>query len=282
MHRFKPKSENGFPVLLIHGSIEDSRIFYSKNGKGFAPFLAQNGFDVFVPDLPGKGQSIPKVTKNFIHSQQFFIDSDFSDYLSFIKKFYPSEKIRIATHSWGGVLTLAWYAKYGIEGDFGPMIFFGSKRRIAVKSPRRFFMIDLMWTTVGSLSTAISGYLPAKKMRMGSDNEPADFYKQTNKWVYSKKWIDQDTGENISDLLKNKILPPILFFAAINDKVLGHPLDVERLMKEAGGENSSFVLLSKSGGNLKDYNHIDMLTAPEGPEDHFKTALAWLNEGNLS
>ena len=40
----------GIPVFMVHGSIENWKIFYTDKGKGFAPFLAQHGFDVFVAD----------------------------------------------------------------------------------------------------------------------------------------------------------------------------------------------------------------------------------------
>ena len=55
---------NAPPALMIHGSVENGRIFYSNSGKGFAPFLASKGFDVFVPDLRGRGNSIPAISQN--------------------------------------------------------------------------------------------------------------------------------------------------------------------------------------------------------------------------
>jgi predicted alpha/beta hydrolase len=281
MHRFQPNSEKGIPILLVHGSIEDSRIFHSSSGKGLAPYLAKRGFDVFAPDLPGKGKSVPPAGTKLKHSQSDFIHRDLGDYLAYIRTFYPGEKIRFGAHSWGGVLILAWYAEYGKAHETGNMVFFGSKRRIAVKSARRFFAIDLMWSGVGQLTTALAGYLPAKKLRFGSANEPAQFYLQTNKWVYSVEWTDPETGKNIPELLRNKKVPPILYFAAIKDHVLGNPSDVEKLMNETGSDEAAFVLLAKHNGNARDYNHIDMLTAPECPEDHFPLAEHWLKTGNL-
>ena len=281
MHRFTPKEGNGTPLLLIHGSIENARIFYSSSGKGFAPFLSQEGFDVFVPDLPGKGKSILKAARGFKHSQQQFIDSAFNDYIDYIRSFYPTAKIRLGGHSWGGVLTLAWYAKFGSSQTIGPMIFFGTKRRLATRSLSRLFMIDIMWSAVGSLSTSVMGYLPAVKLKMGSDNEPAKFCRETAKWVRSAKWCDFQTGEDLAEKIQSKNLPPALFFAGINDKVLGNPRDVKRLMAETGGDSIEVILLSKKNGNHKDYGHIGMLTSRTCPEDHFPMAAKWFSAGNL-
>ncbi len=275
VHRFR-SHDSHIPVLLIHGSMESSRIFYSKSGKGFAPFLARKGFDVFAIDLPGKGQSLPKASKKIAHSQVNFIHSDMGKYLGHIRNIYPHTPLRIGAHSWGGVLALAWYAHYGNPENTGPMVFFGTKRRIGVFHPKRIFMVDIMWSGLGYLTGALLGYVPTGKLKLGIDDEPLQFFKETNNWVYSKKWMDQKTGQDISELLQNKDKPPILHFAGVNDTVLGNPIDVERLMKETGGENTEMVLLGKSYGNTIDYGHNDMLTFREAPEDHFETAAEWL------
>jgi pimeloyl-ACP methyl ester carboxylesterase len=46
-------------ALLIHGSLEDGRIFYSKSGKGLAPYFQNHGHNVYVPDFQGRGESSP-------------------------------------------------------------------------------------------------------------------------------------------------------------------------------------------------------------------------------
>src|SRR5215203_377312 len=56
--------ENDPPVFMLHGSIENGRIFYSASGKGLAPFLASNGYDVFVADLRGRGLSTPSINRH--------------------------------------------------------------------------------------------------------------------------------------------------------------------------------------------------------------------------
>ncbi len=268
-------------MLLIHGSIEDSRIFHSKSGKGFGPFLAEAGYDVFAPDLAGKGGSRPKIKRGFAHSQADFLERDMNIYADAIAKLHPGKALRLGAHSWGGVLLLAWMARYAGGRALGPGVFFASKRRIGVMSLRRLFMVDVVWTLGGLGATALKGYLPAKKMGMGSENEPADFYKEVNRWVYSPQWKDPVDGFDYAAALRKMELPPLLFFAGKADKVLGHPKDVKRLMKESGSNKASYVLLSKENGFQRDYGHIDLLTAPQCREDHFGTALKFLKEGAI-
>ena len=59
VRRFRVEGKAIGNVFLLHGSIENGRIFYSENNKGLAPFLARNGYDVYVGDLRGRGKSKP-------------------------------------------------------------------------------------------------------------------------------------------------------------------------------------------------------------------------------
>lgn len=265
-------------VILIHGSIENSRVFFSRSGKGFAPWLARQGYDVFAIDLPGKGESIPKVNRGFRHSQTRFITHDLPEIVSHLKKLNHSGKINFVAHSWGGVLLAAMLARNPIKVN--SMVFFASKRRISVFNLRRFLMVDLIWCAGGKLLTSLTGFFPAKAIGIGSDNEPADFFLQTNKWVYSKKWIDQEDGFNYRDKLKKTAIPPTLFLTGINDRILGNPVDVELLMHEMPGEQHEIQILGENYGNAHNYGHIDIMTHHRAYEDHFLLAEKWLRRFN--
>lgn len=69
MRRFYQDPE-GEPIWMMHGSIEDGRIFYSPSGKGLASFLAAQGYDVIVADLRGRGKSTPAISKTAIEARQ--------------------------------------------------------------------------------------------------------------------------------------------------------------------------------------------------------------------
>ncbi|PTB97869.1 hypothetical protein C9994_00645 [Marivirga lumbricoides] len=73
-------------IFLLHGSIEDGRIFYSKSGKGLAPFLAQNGYDVFVADLRGKGKSTPNISPESDFGQKEAIMEDMPAFMDYINQ----------------------------------------------------------------------------------------------------------------------------------------------------------------------------------------------------
>lgn len=268
-------NEEGIPLVLIHGSMEDGRIFYSKSMKGLAPFLAKHGYDVYVADLQGRGQSLPKVSRSAQNDQFDAINKELRAIYQFIDQRKPNSPQHWIAHSWGGVLILAYLARHSKQ-NIASCTFFGTKRRISLFNIEKFWKVDFFWSFVGELSTWVWGYFPSKKLKFGSDNESTPLYRQTRKWVYSKDWIDPVDGFDYHEGLKKADLPPTLYLAGKNDRILGNKIDVGLLMAEAPHPENRFIYLSKANGHLKDYDHVNILTAPSAEEDHFPEVVKWL------
>lgn len=276
-HRFT-KGDSATPILLLHGSIESGTIFFTKSGKGLAPFLCENGFDVFVPDMRGKGESKPTIAKGHMHTQTQQITEDIPAYLDKIASLRPFTKIHFGAHSWGGVLLLAYLARTK-DSRVKSMVFFGTKRKIYVKSLKKFFMVNIGWDWLGQRSAKKKGYFPAKDWKYGSENEPLLFYNQIHDWVGSDAWIDQEDDFDYHQALADFALPPTLYLAGIKDKVLGNPKDVEKLLIETGkDQDAELMLMGKAFGNKVDYGHINMLTHKEANKDHFPFVVNWFQK----
>lgn len=266
---------NGEPVFLLHGSIENGRIFYSKSLKGLAPYLAQQGYDVYVGDMQGRGKSKPAVSRNSTYGQIDVIKTDIPAFLNKIKELKGNVPVHAMAHSWGGVLLLAFLSRY--ESNIATLVTFGSKRQIKVRN-KEYYKLVYNWYFLGKLLVALYGYLPAKKFKIGSDNEPRNHYKQINKWLLAKngEWIDNEDGFDYGKALKEKPTVPNLFIAAKNDAVLGNPSDVKNLQNDVSASETEYWLLSKENGNLHDYDHINMLTHKDCVKDHFPKIVEWI------
>ena len=267
----------GPPLFMLHGAIENGRIFYSGNGKGLAPFLARSGFDVYVADLRGRGGSTPPISRSSHYGQTEAITEDIPAFINHIGELRGRAPEQWIAHSWGGVLLSSCMARYPeYLGMLRSAVYFGSKRSVRVKNIHRLLKVEVMWKRLCPLIAACVGYLPARQMRIGSDSETVRSLSQCNEWVKPAPWVDPGDGFDYGAAITKAALPPIWYIAAENDHALGHPDDVRDFMDESGPSAAMYSVLSQENGNLHDYDHISMLTHPDAVKDHFPSVVAWL------
>ncbi|MBF0491775.1 MAG: alpha/beta fold hydrolase [Deltaproteobacteria bacterium] len=271
LQRFFLKKKLGTPVLMLHGSIENGRIFYSENRKGLAPYLAAQGYEVYVADLRGRGKSHPKISRHSHFGQTEAICEDLPAFIDEIIRRRGKVKQHWIAHSWGGVLLMSMLARFP---KYAPLVkkivCFGTKRNVHVQNLDKFLIIDLFWNYTASLLTKVLGYLPAKELKIGSDNETKKFHHQVRLWVKSGyPWVDSQDGFDYARAIRKIKLPPAYHLTGIADTCLGHPNDVFAFIQECGSKNYRFKILSKENGNLHDYDHVNILTHPDAVKDHF-------------
>lgn len=276
MHISRPSS-HGVPILMIHGMVEDGRIFYHKSGKGLGSYLADKGYDVYAADLRGIGKSTPSINKQSRHGQTETITQDLPRLINFVLEKTGAKKLSLIAHSWGGVNLNACLLRFPeLVDKIVCSAYFGSKRTVRARTFDRYFKVSLVWNRMSFSLAKRAGYLPAVKYKLGSQNETRKTHEQCVRWVKNRNWVDSDDGFDYGKAAKEVVLPPTLYFAAIKDTSLGHRFDVKNFIQESGDHSYQYELLAKRCGNKRDYDHIDMLTAPECIDDHFPFLVKWL------
>lgn len=273
-----PLKPSAGPVLCLHGAIGNSRIFYTEHGKGLACFLADQGFLVYCADFAGRGLSKPHVSSGFNQSQHQQICQDIPALIDALYQRHQ-QKIHLIGHSWGGVVLLAALARRpDLLDKVASMVTFGSKRRITVNSLKKRLQIDLVWNRLAPYLAARYGYLPAKRFRLGADDEPQQHLLDTVCWIKQLAFTDCSDAFDYAKAAQQLSWPPAWFFAGSADKVLGHPQDVRLLMQESGLAAARFTELGRRNGDKIDYGHIDMLTHPAARPGHFAALASWLRQ----
>ncbi|MEW6981665.1 alpha/beta fold hydrolase [Colwelliaceae bacterium 6471] len=268
----------GTPVLMIHGAVENGRIFYTEKGKGLACYLAEQGFDVYVADLRGRGKSRPAIQADASYGQYEAITRDIPLFIDFIAD-KTQQKIHLISHSWGGVLiasTLSRFPHY-LEKVYSNVCF-GTKRSVKINNLAKFIKVKLFWNTFAVRLTQRKGFLNAKKYKLGSDNETIQSVSHSVAWVKKGHWIDpQDDYDYFASAQLIK-WPPTWHLTGVKDNVLGQAGDVLNFIEETANDQAKFTLLAIKNGNLVDYDHIDILTHPKAVIDHFPEIACWLKE----
>lgn len=275
-HIASSSNPQGQPVLMVHGAIENGRIFYNEKGRGLGCYLASQGFDVYIIDLRGRGETIPPMRPFDQYGQTETIVEDLPLFFEFVHQ-RNSQPIHLMAHSWGGVLLTSMLARFPqLLDKVASQVFFGTKRRVGAFNLEVLLKIKFMWRFLSPKIAKRKGFLPAKKMNFGSDDETIKSHYQSMKWTKTTDWIDADDGFDYANACQQVQWPPTWFVAAVSDKALGHPDDVKRFMAEANYVDAEYVLLSKANGHAKDYDHITMLTDKAALTDHFPQVVSWL------
>lgn len=265
------------PLLFVHGSIENGRIFYTSSGKGLACQLAKLGFDCFVLDLRGRGESTPAIKPGATYGQHESICQELPAFSEYVRQVNPEKQVWIS-HSWGGVLVNAMLLRLpDIKGHCAGMVSFGSKRQLTALGIKRLFIIELIWRCLLPVAASLKGYADCKRWRIGSDNETRQMLADSSAWLRSEKWLDTKDDFDYLAAAQRAELPQALYYSAVNDRVLGHADDVERLAKQSQHISYQHIKLGRVFDCSHDYDHINMLTHPDSFADVKRSLLPFIN-----
>lgn len=269
-------------VLLLHGLLEDGTIFYSRDGRGLAHYLAEQGFDTYIPDLRGKGRSWPPVSGWATYRVGDAVNQDIPAILNTIQSIKGASPVFWITHAWGGVLASSFLARYPeFCSSLNGLINFGSHRVAVHRSLSRYIWLDGLWGWLAALVARFKGFMPGRGLKIGSENEFLGIQQDSSNWFRGEDWIDPvdhfDYGEALS---KGLSFPPALYFAPSADLARCSAADVKGFMREIGHHNGRLVVLGQNLGNRHNYSQITMLTHPDAVHDHFPFMVNWMLEMN--
>lgn len=267
------------PVAAIHGSLENGRIFYSKNGKGLAPWLAKNGCSVYVADWLGKGLSRPHVSKGFDVNQADLINSFIPALFRFVKDRHQERKLNWITHSWGGTLLNAALIRHpGLAIGTGSVFHTGAKRRIRVQNPEKWFKIDLIWALAAPAIARGKGFFPARSLKIGADDESPSLLRDTLEWIRNDQWTDAGDGFDYTAAIPTVQWPRMKYATGIRDVALAQVSDVMDFMKECGHPDAPLSVVGKRNGYSFDAGHVDILVDLRAEKQFFPEIRAWMQD----
>lgn len=265
------------PVLMLHGSLSNGRIFYSESGKGLAPFLARLGYDVYVGDLRGRGKSRPRIAPGADYGQNESIRQEIPAMIQEIRRRRGEIPQHWVAHSWGGVLLYSVLARFP---EFRPgvrsLVLVVTRRSIRQNNWSVFWKFHLFWHHVGQWLARKKGYLPAREWKFGADNETLLSLAECSAWVKPSPWIDTRDGFDYGKAIQGADLPPSLWLAGAGDTDIAHPRDVRDFAIETGSPDIELHVLGKRSGNTMDYGHSEILTHPKAADEVFPLIGTWL------
>jgi pimeloyl-ACP methyl ester carboxylesterase len=270
--RIKPRSGHKLtiPVVLIHGSYSTRSFWVSDKGMGLGVYLAEQGFDVWIPELRGHGLSPKGVSFSEITAEDQ-IRYDLPAIQDAVFTMTGTSAFWIG-HSFGGLFALAalsmsWMNQEKVAG----MVTFGSQITMGdgyLKIP------PVAWSLSAILK--LLGNFPAPAFGLGPEVEAAGTMLETIRWKkFRGKWTNSEGVSYWKGLEEIKI--PVLTYAAANDKN-DPPAGCRKIHKRLGSLDKMFMVLGKDAGFSKDYDHVGMVVSKEAQQEVWPDLSGWLKD----
>ena len=272
LSRIRPRgiSPLPFPVILIHGSYSTRSFWISSKGVGLGVYLADQGFDVWIPELRGHGLSpkddaFPKITA------EDQIRYDLPAIQDAVFSITKSPAFWIG-HSFGGLFMIAALSMEWLRHDrVRSIVTFGSQ----ISLGDRYLKIPpLAWTLSALLR--VMGRFPAPAFGLGPEVESAGTILETIRWKkLGGRWTNSQ-GASYWDGLE-KIKMPALTYAAADDKN-DPPAGCRKIHKQLGSFDKMFMVLGKDAGFSKNYDHVGMVVSREAQQEVWPDVAGWLKD----
>jgi len=260
------RASKGVPVVLLHGSFSNRGFWFSGGGKGFAKSLLEAGFDPWMVEARGHGDS--PVNDNYRDNNvEAYSKFDLPAVQDFISE-QTQQKAFWVGHSLGGVTiaTALAGAHLNSENVLGIVLFGAQVSRypVALKIPG----IRLLAKVALLAKKRISG------KNIGPEQEPVGIAKEFVRWSGLLTGWRPQKGDSYWLGLKD-LNVPALGFGAKKDKA--DPAKYCKKLINAFSEQSQFHLLSKECGFSQDYNHVNMVVSKPAEQEVWPKAIQWMN-----
>jgi len=272
LSRIKPRSAKPLPVpvILVHGTYSTRSFWVSDKGVGLGVYLADQGFDVWIPELRGhglspKGDAFSKITAE---DQIRYDLPAIQDAVYSISK-TPAFWIG---HSFGGLFILAALSVNWLDQNrVGSIVTFGSQ----ISLGDRYLKIPPVAWTLSALLW-VTGNFPAPRFGLGPEIESAGTMLETIRWKkFRGSWTNSE-GVSYWDGLE-KITVPVMTYAAANDKN-DPPAGCRKIHKRLGSTDKMFMVLGKDTGFSKNYDHVGMVVSKEAQKEVWPDLAGWLKD----
>jgi predicted alpha/beta hydrolase len=259
-------------ILFVHGVFSDGRFFLGRQG-GATRFFAERGFAGFVADLRGHGASRRPASARSAWGFDAYARDDIPALVRAVKERHPGPLFVVA-HSMGGYATLA-----GLSLDRAAQ---QGLRGIVVLSTAVNDFTDGGFAKVVSLrfSSALGsllGRFPARALRQGPSDEPAQLMREFVTWAKSESFRSGDGTIDYFAALQ-ELSVPVLSLVGEADRFHASPRRAEKLFGHIGAKDKELVVCGPSRGFGVSFGHVDIVRGADAERDVLPRVHAWMEK----
>lgn len=295
VHRFFPRGIPQGAVVLMHG-LGCNRFAFNFPSRSLARFLADHGYDCFVPELRGCGESDAAKGPTRLED---LLDHDVPAILETVQTASKASKVHWVGHSLGGILLLT----HLIQNPESP-IHSGITMASALdfgQGPSSYAMLNMglplvrpvpfmPWGLLTHVCAPVLGRLPNPlegfNFVKGStepeiiralhanafDRIPTSLLESLSTAFETNGFRTQDGFRFLEQA--HRIKTPLLLISGDKDGQVS-PKAVEHTF-QALGSQASYLPVGKQHGHEKSYGHFDLVLSRHAPTEVWPRILDWL------
>ncbi len=307
LYRYEGKNKKRHPVFLVHGLASNRYNFdFPGKGKSFAQYLWKEGWDVWMIELRGSGNSRKKESWAWLKQKwnvDHYIQQDLPCAVNYILKTCGKKKLHWIGHSLGGLLVYPYITTQSSK-IFQSITTIGSP--INAETPPSYFK----WTAKLDPLLKLIPFLPyrglAKLMekfshRLHNMKEPLLFVKenmdaetlkiccdiavddvssgviqQLHRWIKKNNLKSFDESVDYTIDLK-KLHTPLLMVTGNQDPFTPQSL-VKKSFDEIASTQKKWMVFGQHEGHKSDYGHLDLIIGKNAPREVFPEILKWIGK----
>ena len=249
-------------AIVGHAMMVDRRTVYRADRPSLAGTLRDAGMRVLVPDQRGHGASGPGARAGGRWTYDDMI-GDVGLYLELARSLAPSLPIVLVGNSLFGHLAFSYLGMHTdapVKAVVGFAVNIWNRRWTA--SCARWWAKRAFVAASLPVVTRL-GYLPARRLGLGSEDEPLEYWRSMWRWVPGDCW-DGDDGTDYAALME-RVPARVLVVVSDGDRLLSHPDDA-LLFTAALGRRREVVRLGPHCAveTLRglEPRHVEMVASP--------------------
>jgi len=307
LHRYSPKAErvSTYPVMLCHGLGANRFNFDLGQEASLARFLQDEGYDVWVVELRGRGNSSRPRLFNMFRGQWTFDDyvrKDLPAVIAYVRRVTGSSKVHWVGHSMGGFVLYAYLqleqaegiasgVAIGSPGFFRPVSGFSFLPRI-LKVLGALPRLHFEFLAAGVAPLMATGKLPFSRLLLNTDNVErrvlaravcylisdihAGELRQFGDWMLSGDFRSFDKAYSYQknfDIIRT----PLFFVAGSMDSMAGSD-SVAHVYDRISSPVKRFRILGQMYGESREYGHGDLLIGKTCRQDLYPALVEWFRD----
>lgn len=257
--------------VMAHAMFARKTEFGRRDRPGLAQAYARQGWRTIAFDFRGHGESVPPR-----HAADWSYDDlvrfDLPAVVECARARSDGKPVLVVGHSMGGHVALAAQGSGRMTADALVVIACNlwlrrletSRLRWAAKRAAGRIMAE---------SLARVGHLPARRLRLGSDDASGHFVRDLLRFMRDDRWTSEDGADDYLASLA-RVVAPVSCVSSEGDLMTCHPASAELFASRCGGPLDR-VRIARSDDGSRAPGHMAIVTTPSA-RAQLASALAWI------